>query len=42
MIQLHWELSNTFEHYGLGDFGMLGWDALIQTDTLSLFQFGET
>ena len=24
MIQLHWELSNTFEHYGPGDFGMLG------------------
>ena len=41
MIQLHWELSNTFEHYGPGDFGMLGWDTLKRTETLSLFQFGE-
>ena len=42
MIQRHWELSNTFEHYGPGDFGMLGWDALKRTDTLSLFRFGES
>ena len=41
MIQLHWRLSNTFEHYGPGDFGMLGWDALRRTETLALFQFGE-
>ena len=41
MIRLHWELSNTFEHYGPGDFGMLGWDAFIRTDTPSVFQFGE-
>lgn len=41
MIQLHWELSNTFEHYGPGDFGMLGWDTLKRTETLSLFQFGK-
>ena len=41
MIQVHWELSNTFEHYGRGDFGMLGWDTLKRKETLSLFQFGE-
>ena len=41
MIQLHWKLSNTFEHYGPGDFGMLGWDALRRTEALSLFRFGE-
>ena len=28
MIQCHWNSSNTFEHYGSGDFDMLGWDAL--------------
>lgn len=28
MIQRHWDIQNTFEHYGRGDFGMLGWDAL--------------
>lgn len=41
MIQLHWDLSNTFEHYGPGDFGMLGWDALKQSETLPLFRFGD-
>ena len=38
MIRLHWEIQNTFEHYGRGDFGMLGWDAL-KPDTFSLFHF---
>ena len=38
MIRLHWELQNTFEHYGPGNFGMLGWDAL-QPDTFALFHF---
>ena len=33
MIQRHWEISNTFEHYGRGDFGMLGWDALREPET---------
>ncbi len=41
MIQRHWDLQNTFEHYGRGDFGMLGWDALRGSETLPLFQFGE-
>ncbi len=40
MIQKHWELQNTFEHYGPGGFGMLGWDALRDTETLPLFRFG--
>ena len=40
MIQCHWESSNTFEHYGPGDFDMLGWDAL-NTGTLPLFHFEE-
>ena len=39
MIQKHWELQNTFEHYGPGGFGMLGWDALRDRKTLPLFQF---
>ena len=38
MIQCHWDSFNTFEHYGSGDFDMLGWDAL-NTGTLPLFHF---
>lgn len=38
MIQRHWDVQNTFEHYGSGDFGMLGWDAL-QPGVLPLFHF---
>lgn len=41
MIQRHWDLHNTFQHYGRGDFGMLGWDTLKDSETLPLFQFGE-
>ena len=41
MIQRHWDIQNTFEHYGRGDFGMLGWDALRDSESLPLFQFGE-
>ena len=40
MIQCHWDVQNTFEHYGHGDFRMLGWDAL-RTGTLRLFHFEE-
>lgn len=40
MIQCHWNSFNTFEHYGSGDFNMLGWDAL-NTGTLPLFRFDE-
>ena len=39
MIQRHWDISDTFEHYGSGGFGMLGWDALRSEDTLRLFRF---
>lgn len=38
MIQRHWAIQNTFEHYGSGDFNMLGWDAL-NSETLPLFNF---
>ena len=38
MIQCHWEVSNKFEHYGRGDFGMLGWEAL-ESKTFPLFRF---
>ncbi len=42
MIQCHWNSFNTFEHYGSGDFDMLGWDALsMNTETLPLFNFEE-
>ena len=42
MIQCHWNNFNTFEHYGSGDFDMLGWDALIMNaGTMPLFNFGE-
>ncbi len=40
MIQCHWNSFNTFEHYGSGDFDMLGWDAL-NTGTPPLFHFEE-
>ena len=40
MIQRHWAIQNTFEHYGSGDFNMLGWDAL-NSGTLPLFNFKE-
>lgn len=40
MIQRHWEHRNTFEHYGRGDFGMLGWEAL-EAKTAPLFRFDD-
>ena len=39
MVQCHWELQNTFIHYGRGDLSMLGWDALQDSATLPLFNF---
>jgi len=39
MTQQHWNNQNIFEHYGQGDFGFLGWDALVDSDTIPLFQF---
>ena len=41
MIQQHWNIQNTFEHYGTGSFGMLGWDTLKYSETPPLFQFRE-
>ncbi len=41
MIQLHWDIQNRFEHYGPGDFSMLGWDALRDSSNLHLFRFGD-
>ena len=41
MVQQHWNIQNTFEHYGSGGFGMLGWDALKDSENLSLFQFDD-
>lgn len=41
MIQLHWDIQNRFEHYGPGDFGMLGWDALRDSSNLPLFRFDD-
>ena len=41
MIQRHWDISGTFEHYGSGGFGMLGWDALRSDETLRLFHFDD-
>ena len=41
MIQSHWSSQNTFEHYGPGAFGMLGWDPLRNGNTLPLFHFDE-
>ena len=40
MIECHWNNSAQFEHYGSGDFQMLGWDAL-KSGTLPLFHFEE-
>ena len=39
MIQRHWDVQNTFEHCGIGSFGMLGWDALLDAGTPPLFRF---
>ena len=41
MIQKHWAIKNTFQHYGTGGFGMVGWDTLKDSKNLSLFEFGE-
>jgi len=41
MIQQHWNIQNTFEHYGTGGFGMLGWDTIRDSETIPLFEFGK-
>ena len=41
MIHQHWNIKNTFQHYGTGGFEMLGWKTLRNFDTIPLFRFGE-
>ena len=41
MIHQHWNVRNTFEHFGRGDFGMLGWDQLSESEDLPMFNFAE-
>ena len=41
MMQCHWDTNNTFEHYGPGDFGMLGWDTLREPSSMPLFNFAQ-
>ncbi|KKZ11646.1 MAG: hypothetical protein TE42_07335 [Candidatus Synechococcus spongiarum SP3] len=41
MIQQHWNIKNTFEHYGTGGFGMLGWDTIRDSENIPLFEFGK-
>lgn len=41
MVQQHWAIHNTFEHDGSGGLDMMGWDALKESDNLTLFSFKE-
>ena len=41
MINLHWDIKNTFEHYGRSDFGMLGWDGIKDPENIPLLHFSE-
>ena len=45
MIERHWEHKNRFEHYGHGDIGMMGFDAvfeaILEGETLPLFNFAQ-
>lgn len=41
MIQQHWKIKNTFQHYGTGDFEMLGWKTFQDLETIPLFGFGK-
>ena len=38
MVQRHWDLANTFEHFGPGGLNMLGWD---ERGEYPLFRFGD-
>ncbi len=43
MLQHHWDISNTFEHYGSGGFSMLGWDDIARGDAKQMtFNFTES
>lgn len=41
MIQQHWSNYNTCLHFGIGGFGMLGFDAILDKGTVPLFRFDE-
>ena len=41
MIQRHWDIYNTFQHYGQGGIGMLGWDTVKDSKNISIFNFGK-
>lgn len=41
MARLHWEVQNTFAHYGGAGFNALGFDASIDLSQITLFDFGQ-
>ncbi len=41
MIQQHWNNYNTCLHFGIGGFGMLGFDGILDDTTMPLFRFNE-
>lgn len=41
MIHRHWDIQNTFEHFGTGGFRMLGFDPIISSNTIPLFDFSD-
>lgn len=41
MIERHWAIQNAFEHIGTGGFHMLGYDALMESDEVPLFNFSQ-
>lgn len=42
MIRQHWSNYNTCLHFGIGGFGMLGFDALLDNTTVPLFRFNDS
>ena len=40
MMQCHWRNYNSFEHYGLGGFNMMGWDSL-RDGSIPIWNFDE-
>jgi len=41
MLRVHWDVANTFRHYGPSGLDMLGWDSLKCVENLMLFGFGK-
>lgn len=41
MIKQHWSNFNNCLHFGIGGFGMLGFDAILDKRTIPLFRFNE-